>query len=188
MDSSNKKEFAQTISAVGEMYDKKISTSLMRMYFESLIDYSIDNIKKGLSNHSLDPKHGTFFPKPADIVRNIDGGRQTQEDRAMIAWMEIEAAVSRVGAYGVLDIEDKKALLAVKNMGSWKQLCHTDRDKMSFKRQEFVKNYNALSNTPVENLPKNLLGIGEFNNQKALTNDQPEKLLKQLEERKSESK
>ena len=184
MDNSNKKEFAQTLSAVGEMYDKKISTNLMKMYFDSLIDYSIGDVKSGLSKHSLDPKHGTFFPKPADIVRNIAGQQQTPTDRALIAWMEIEKRISSVGSYGTLKIEDKQAMMAVKAIGSWQQLCATDRDKLAFKRQEFIANYNALENTPVEMLPESLLGIADRENHKAIENNNVTSLLKRLEERK----
>ncbi len=183
MDDSNKKEFAQTLSAVGEMYDKKISTNLMKMYFDSLIKYSINEVKSGLSKHSLDPKHGTFFPKPADIVRNIAGQAITPEDRALVAWMVIEKCISSVGSYGTLKIEDKQAMMAVKAIGSWQQLCATDRDKLAFKRQEFLANYKALENTPIEMLPESLLGIADRQNRKAIENNNVTSLMKRLEDR-----
>lgn len=183
MNDSNKKEFSEIMLAMGEIYNKTLTKTLMGIYFDDLSNFSIDQILKSLKKHRLDPKQGQFFPKPADIMRNIDGERQTSEDRAMLAWMEVEQAIGRVGAYGSLNLEDKQALMAVKHMGSWQQLCHTDRDKLGFKRQEFIANYKALENTPLEALPNSLAGIEELSNQRLGEDNPADDLLKQLEER-----
>ena len=166
MNNSDKKEFARLFYTTGELYDKSVSKELLLMYFNILKDYSINQVVQGVSDHALDPKHGTFFPKPADIVRNIDGASISTEDRALTAWMAVEAAISSVGSYGTLKLEDKQAMMAVKAIGSWQQLCATDREKLAFKRQEFIANYRALENTPVEMLPESLPGIVELENQR----------------------
>jgi len=183
MDDSNKKDFATIFYTTGELYDKAISKELLLMYFNVLIKFDVEQIRKAVEKHLLDPKHGTFFPKPADIVRNIDGENRTSENRAMIAWMEIERAMSRYGAYGTLELDDKQALMAVKSMGSWQHLCHTDRDKLGFKRQEFIKNYEALENTPVEMLPQSLSGIEELHNQRVAIDNPVDNLMVELEKR-----
>ena len=184
MDDSNKKEFASIFYATAEVYDKAISKELLLMYFNILIKFEVEQVRKAIERHTLDPKHGTFFPKPADIVRNIDGEQRTSEDRALIAWMEVELAMSRFGAYGTLELDDKQALMAIKSMGSWQQLCHTDRDKLSFKRQEFIKNYAALEHTPVEQLPQSLLGIEDLQNQRVADDYSVDSLMVELEKRK----
>ena len=71
MDDSNKKEFATLFYAMGEFYDKKVSTELLLMYFGDLIEISINDVKFGAKAHRQDPKHGTFFPKPVDIIRQL---------------------------------------------------------------------------------------------------------------------
>jgi len=183
MDDSNKKEFASVLYTAGELYDKTLSKELLLMYFNILIKFSVEQVRKAVERHALDPKHGTFFPKPADIVRNIDGERQTASDRALIAWMEIERCMSRYGAYGTLELDDKQALMAVKSMGSWQHLCHTDRDKLGFKRQEFIKNYEALENTPIEMLPEKMLGIEDLHNQRVSIDSSASDLLKKLDDK-----
>jgi hypothetical protein len=70
--------------------------------------------------------------------------------------------MANVGSYGNLELDDKQALAAVKSLGGWKSLCHTTRDKMGFKQQEFIKMYQAFENTPPELLPKSLLGIDDL--------------------------
>ena len=99
------------------------------------------------------------FPKVADIVRNMPQVERSLEDRASIAWMQIERAIERVGAYGAIDLDDKTALMALKSIGSWSQLCHTKRENMGFKRREFIENYRALENTEIELIPKSLNGL-----------------------------
>ncbi len=183
MNDSNKKEFSEIMLAMGEIYDKTLTKTLMAMYFDDLSGFTIDQISGAFKKHRLNQVNGHFFPKPADIVRNIDGGQQSTEDRAMLAWMAVEQAIGRVGAYGTLELEDKQALMAIKNMGTWQQLCHTDRDKLGFKRQEFIKNYQALENTAIEHLPQRLHGIEDLNNQRLGVDNSAEDLLKQLEER-----
>lgn len=185
MNNQDKIAFAELMTGIGEAYNKEVSKNLMSIYFDSLINFSIEDVKKSFSRHLVDPKHGTFFPKPADIVRNIDGEQRTSENRAMIAWMEIERCMSRFGAYGTLELDDKQALMAVKAMGSWQHLCHTDREKLGFKRQEFIKNYEALENTPIEMLPQKMLGIEDLHNQRVGVDNSAENLLKQLEDRES---
>lgn len=166
MNQLDKQSFAELMIASGEMYNKSISKELMAMYFDCLVNYSIKEIKDGLNKHVLDSNHGTFFPKPADIVRSMDGGEQTIEDKANIAWMEIEDAIKRVGAYGKLEMDDKLALMTVKNMGNWQSICHTPMDKMVWKKKEFIENYKALEHTPLDTLPKSLPGITDLTNQR----------------------
>lgn len=188
MKSIDQERFKIILAGVCEIYSKDITPQLTQMYWQALKPITIDQFDSAAQKHMLDPKCGQFFPKPADIMRNIEGEQQTAEDRAMLAWMAVERAISRVGAYGTLNIEDKQALMAVKHMGTWQDLCHTDRDKMGFKRQEFMKNYQALENTAIEHLPQSLHGIEDLNNQRLGVDNPAEDLLKQLERRESNDK
>ena len=63
MDNSDKQAFATTFYAMGEFYDKKVSTELLSMYFDDLLELTIEEVKHGAKAHRQDPKHGTFFPR-----------------------------------------------------------------------------------------------------------------------------
>lgn len=178
-----KEDLKIVFTGLCETYDKVVTPSLFMIYLDSLNGFSISDIKTAVKKHLLDPKHGSFFPKPADIVRNIDGERRSLEDKGNIAWMEIERAIARVGAYGTLEMDDKQALMAIKAMGSWQQLCHTSRDNLAWKKKEFIENYKALEHTPVEMLPHSLLGIEDLANQRKGLDNPADKLLEQLAER-----
>lgn len=155
---SDKKAFAELMVANGEIYNKSVSKSLMQTYFDMLSEFSIEQIKKAAYKHGLDPKHGSFFPKPADIARHIDSNQLTIENRAKLAWIEILGEVRRVGSYGDLDINDKQAVAALKAICTWKELCGTDQDKMQWIEKRFVDTYETYDKTPLDMLPDKLPG------------------------------
>jgi hypothetical protein len=59
----------------GEIYNKTITQDLLTIYFELLVDYRVGQVAAAIKAHLVDPEYGTFFPKPADIVRHIQGKR-----------------------------------------------------------------------------------------------------------------
>jgi hypothetical protein len=72
MQTSDRSAFRQMMQQLGELYDNKIITvSLLDMYFGLLEGYTIEQVTAAASAHCVDPDRGTWFPKPADIVRNI---------------------------------------------------------------------------------------------------------------------
>ena len=161
MDTNDKAHFQSIMIGVGELYSKEITKPLLQIYFQALQKYSIEQVSSAFTAHMVDPKHGTFMPKPADLVRIIDADKPSAKDRAELAWIQIENAMSRIGAYGTLRMDDKQALAAIKNIGSWQSLCHTDIDKLQWKKKEFIELYQNFENTPVEMLPSHLPGIDQ---------------------------
>jgi len=158
MDDSNKKEFATLYYSMGEYYEKKISTDLLKMFFTDLCQFTIEQVKEGARIHRLDSKHGSFLPKPADIARHIDSQQLTIENKAKLAWIEILGEVRRTGSYGNLEINDKQAVAALKAICSWKELCMTDQDKMQWIEKRFVDTYETYDKTPLDMLPDKLPG------------------------------
>jgi hypothetical protein len=166
MNDSDKKEFAELMVGSGEMYNKQVSKSLMQIYFDALKDLSIKEINHGFSKHSLDAKHGSFFPKPADIVRHLQVEHQSCEEKAELAWAQITHEVRRTGTYGNLELDDKQALAALKSFTSWKDFCAMDVDNLTWAKKEFISMYKTYQNTPLEALPSSLPGLLELQNHK----------------------
>jgi len=166
MDNSDKKEFAVLFYGTGELYDKPVTKNLLQLYFDALKGYSIDDVKSGVSKHALDPKHGTFFPKPADIVRHLQSGQLSTEEKAELAWAEIQQCLRRNGAYGGLSIEDKQGIAALKSFTTWKEFCAMDASKLTWAKKEFISMYSTYENTPLEMLPSSLPGLVELHNHK----------------------
>tara|TARA_R110001599_G_scaffold322559_1_gene533659 strand:+ start:80 stop:643 length:564 start_codon:yes stop_codon:yes gene_type:complete len=155
---SDKAEFKILMVGVGELYNKEITKPLMRIYFSSLINYSLGEVEKGISAHTMDAKHGSFFPKPADIVRHLQSGDISTENKAELAWAQVVREIRVTGSYGRLKLDDKQALASIKALGSWKQLCASTVDEMTWKKKEFISMYETYENTPINMLPSSLPG------------------------------
>ena len=53
-------------------------------------------VADALNRHAVNPDNGQFLPKPADIVRLINGNTV---DRALVAWSTVERAIRSTGPY-----------------------------------------------------------------------------------------
>jgi len=169
MDDSSKNEFAALFYGLGEYYDKPVTKHLLMIYFDDLKRYSLEEVKQGTSKHRLDPKHGTFLPKSADIIRHLPKNELSVENKAELAWAQVIREIRRTGSYGTLKLDDKQAIAAVKALGSWMQLCGSTEKEMTWKKKEFMSVYETYETTPIELLPSSLPGrIGLVEHKKEL--------------------
>ena len=166
MKESDKADFKMLMVGIGELYNKEITKPLMRIYFSSLINYSLSEVEQGINSHAMDAKHGSFFPKPADIVRHLQTSEISQEDKAMLAWSQVIREIRRTGSYGTLKLDDKQALAAVKALGSWQQLCNSTETEMTWKKKEFMNIYETYEKTPLDMLPSSMPGRFELEDHK----------------------
>ncbi|CNI91284.1 hypothetical protein [Yersinia enterocolitica] len=67
----DKREFAEIMKATLAIYGKDASKAVLELYWNALLPYDIDTVRKAFSNWLTDPDQGRFSPKPADIIRNI---------------------------------------------------------------------------------------------------------------------
>ncbi|WP_409311418.1 hypothetical protein [Pectobacterium sp. B1J-3] len=70
---SVKREFAELMQATLSVYGKDSSKPVIRLYWNAIGSFDISLIRKALSLWITDPEQGRFAPKPADIIRNIQG-------------------------------------------------------------------------------------------------------------------
>lgn len=168
--------------AAGEYYDKAISKELLLMYFNGLVKYSINDVELALNAHMQDSDRGRFFPKIADFAHKLEKSDLSPEERAEVAWAEIERKIRSIGSYGTLKLEDGIALAALKGFTSWKDLCSMDTAKMTWAKKEFTSLYSTYDKTPIESLPKSLPGRVELEKQKALNGSYLVNLKKNMED------
>lgn len=84
-DPQDKKEFGENLSAVMMLYSKDATAILLRLYWNSLIEYPLDQVRRAFDHWVKDPKQGTFMPKPADIIRTIQEVNGTPESQWLSA-------------------------------------------------------------------------------------------------------
>ena len=171
MKNEDKRAFFDLMMAAGEVYGREVTKPMAAIYFSALANVSIEQIQEAMMAHMQNPDSGQFFPKPADLIKQMTGTTKQQdaaiEDRAAIAWACIERDIRRIGSYGTLKLEDKQALATIKAMGGWQSICQTETSKMEWKRKEFIRMYETFERTPLEALPSSLPGRIELSEAKA---------------------
>ena len=186
MNDSNRQEFFELMTGAGEIYNKPITKSLLDFYLGALTQFSIEAVKDSFSKHALDPKHGTFFPKPADIMRHLNNGTEgdtSPENRAELCWHQVMHKVQRVGSYGSLKLDDKQGIAAIKAVGGWNKVSMATYEELVWIKKEFLQAYDTYENTPLERLPSSLPGLVELQKHKALDQKALGGLMQEMEAR-----
>jgi len=153
-----KLEFCKLLTWVGELYGKHISAKLFEIYWWGVQKYSLEEIKRAINLHILNPDVGQFMPKPADLIRNIEG---RNEDKALQAWSKVLAAMRTVGAYESIIFDDSIIHAVIQNLGGWVKFCHTTDKNLPFLFQDFQRCYLAYQLYQLPSIPKRLVGIDE---------------------------
>lgn len=143
------------------LYEKPVSPVLIDIWFNALAHYPLDEISAAFCRHVTDPDHGQFPPKPADIVRAIDGGG---DGRALAAWTKVDKTLRCVGGWRSVCFDDALIHVCIDAMGGWIKLCETLGEELPFRQQEFAKRYRALLLTPPKVYPPHLVGRSEAAN------------------------
>jgi hypothetical protein len=162
MELHDKDNFETLMNATASMYNRRSSdgTQLM-MYFNALNRFSFEDVKSGFNSHMQNPDNGQFFPKPADIIRYLSGGSETQ---AGDAWTKVDKSIRTVGPYQNIVFDDPIIHAVIADMGGWVLLCGTDDKEYPFKKNEFMKRYTGYRNRPPQDYPRLLGGIAQQSN------------------------
>lgn len=111
----------------------------------------------------MQSRWGQFFPKPADIIRFLEGSAQT---RALQAWSLVERAIREIGAYQSLAFEDCLIHAVIEEMGGWIKLCTVSLKELPFVSLEFQRRYQGFVIKAPHRHPPYLCGIIEQDNAK----------------------
>jgi hypothetical protein len=167
---SDKREFQEIVLATAELYSmtKKVEVTpvMLKLFYSALREFAIEQVIYGFQQHLRDPVDGKFFPKPANIIKHLQVKEISPEEKAELAWAQIQDCIRKNGTYGNLDIDDKQAIAAVKAFTTWKELCALPVDRQTWAKKEFISMYTTYENTPLESLPFSLPGMVDLYNHK----------------------
>lgn len=145
-----------------EALGRAISGQGIRFAFDALSHYDLEDIARALNLHARNPDSGQYPPKPADVVRILEGDTET---RAMRAWVAVERALRSIGSYSSVVFDDPITQGVISEMGGWIKLCEVTEDELPFRRNEFVKRYRGYaSQSKAPEFPKVLIGIADAHN------------------------
>ncbi len=156
MNSDDKGQFSTALVEASFIFTKDITKPMLKIYFELLEDLDINDIHRAIKKHC---QVGQFYPKPADIRCIVNSGTPSTKDKATLAWLDITAAIGKIGPYRSLTLDDRLAMKIVKHVGGWSNLCNLSYKELDFKKREFVDAYTTTALTSEKELPKSLAGL-----------------------------
>jgi hypothetical protein len=76
----NETHFKQTMAIISTTYDKEISEEKLGVFWLLLGKHPVDQIRAAVIKHIEHPQDGKWIPKPADILKHINGAELTADD------------------------------------------------------------------------------------------------------------
>ena len=162
MQQSDTAAFNGLVADVMAFYRQDVSEFGMSVWWQACQGFDLEQVRKTLNAHAVDPERGQWAPKPADIVRALQG---THADRSLIAWGKVLDAIHRIGAYQSVEFEDKAIHCAITDMGGWPAVCRTEIDALPFVQKRFCDAHRVYSARGAPDVPR-LAGEHEQTNAK----------------------
>ncbi len=141
MTDREKPEFMKLLISTADLYRQEWSSDVVEIWWNTLKSLGLVQVTRAFSGHIQDPVKGEWMPKPANIIAKIKG---SPERSALLAWAEVEEAVSGVGRYETVQFSDPVTNAVVRNLGGWIWLCDQNLDE-PWTQKEFERRYLAYS-------------------------------------------
>jgi hypothetical protein len=142
MRASEFQDFRELLANALSFYRQDVTPFMLDVWWQACQGFELGQVRKAMTTHAMDPERGQFQPKPADIVRQLQG---THTDRSLMAWGKVYEAMARVGAYSTVAFDDPCIHLAIEDMGGWPKLCRSTSDELPFVQKRFCDTYKAYS-------------------------------------------
>ncbi|WP_250538781.1 MULTISPECIES: DUF6475 domain-containing protein [unclassified Caballeronia] len=155
-------QFFELVGNVYAFYRQDYSKFAGSVWLEAMKPYDFAAVADALNRHCVNPDNGQFMPKPADIVRMLEGSTQ---DSGMVAWSKVDTAIRQRGTYVSVVFDDPIIHRVILDMGGWVLVGGKDADEWPFVAKEFVNRYRGYkmrSETP--DYPPVLIGMAEAQN------------------------
>ena len=159
MNPTDKAQFVALLRAVAEFYRDTLSPVRLELYWRSLQRYSLAELQRALNAHLIHPDQGMFMPKPADIVRILQG---SLIDQAQSAWAKVHKALYQVGSYDSVAFDDALIHSVIDDLGGWVLLCRSPAVSLVGMMKSFVQRYRYYAAHPPVAYPPHLPGLIEL--------------------------
>ena len=164
MQASDAEKFRQGIAAVMSFYGKDVAPFAFDIWWNILKPYELSAISEAFNRHLANPDSGQFAPKPADIIRMLQGSTQ---DSALRAWAKVDMAVRQIGPYCSVAFDDALIHRVIQDMGGWIGLSQRNETEWPFVAKEFENRYRGYkAKNEKFPYPPFLIGIYEADNSK----------------------
>ncbi|MDF2434740.1 MAG: hypothetical protein JWP44_4371 [Mucilaginibacter sp.] len=162
MEATDASKLVDLVSNVYAFYRQDFSKFAASVWINAMQPFDLAAVADAMNRHCVNPDNGQFMPKPADIVRMLQGSTQ---DSGLVAWSKVDAAVRQCGTYVSVVFDDPVIHRVILDMGGWTLVGGKDEKEWPFIGKEFVNRYRGYkmrSETP--DYPPVLIGISDAQN------------------------
>ena len=152
---SDKPSLFALVADVMAFYRQDVSPFALQVWWQACHAFDLEQVRKALTGHAMDPERGQFPPKPADLVRQLEG---TSTDRAMLAWGKLLDAIQRVGGYTDVVFDDPVIHAVVEDLGGWVKVCRGETKDLGYLQHRFCEGHRAYSGRGQFDYPRRLMG------------------------------
>lgn len=162
MQTNEHKQFRELVSGVYAFWRVDVSDFALTIWWNALKPYDFKTISDAFNIYVTNPDSGQYIPKPADIVRILQGSSQ---DSAYFAWAKTEKAMRSVGAYSSVRFDDPIIHAVIERLGGWVKICQSNDKELSFLANDFRKAYTGLKSIKANTkVPEYFVGVSEMEN------------------------
>lgn len=175
MTEHDKPNFAKLLTSVMAFYRQDMSEFALGVWWEGCKPFDFSAVRDAFNRHAVNPDNGQFAPKPADVVRLLQGSSQ---DGALVAWAKVNRAVRQVGTYSTVVFDDPVIHRVIQDMGGWVALGTKEEKEWPFVAKEFENRYRGYrTQGGVDEYPRALIGMAEAQNSQHGFKTQPPVLI-----------
>lgn len=162
MTEQDKPNFAKLLTSVMAFYRQDMSEFALGVWWEGCKPFDFAAIRDAFNRHAVNPDNGQFAPKPADVVKLLQG---STADGAMVAWSKVDKAVRSVGTYQTVVFDDPIIHPVIQDMGGWIEFGRKEEKEWPFVAKEFQNRFRGYKTQGgVDEYPKSLVGMAEAQN------------------------
>lgn len=136
------KALLQMLADTADMYGHTLTTGAIRLWVAALRGYEVEQVGKAFERHMLDPDGGRFMPKPAHLMKFLEG---SATDAAVIAWGKALEAASNIGSYTDVVFDDSIIHATIEDLGGWPHFCRQETAELSYLQHRFTQSYQAYA-------------------------------------------
>lgn len=119
------------LAGIYSFFEKELSDTATELWSNALAGMDEVDVRAAFQMHLRDPERGRFLPKPADIIRHVEG---TADEAALMAWSEV------IGSYRA---PNKAAERAVDALGGFVAIRRAPEAENHFLQRRFVEFFKA---------------------------------------------
>ena len=162
MNPGDRKDFFALVANVYGFYRQEMSEFAGSVWWEAMAPFDIKAVRAAFTRHAMNPDSGQFLPKPADVMRMLQGGTA---DQAATAWAKVDRALRIVGPWQDVAFDDALIHRCVAELGGWAWLGQQTEKEWPFIARRFETLYRGYRmRNELPDYPNVLIGLANAHN------------------------